>query len=218
MDFAEARRRMVDSQLRPNRVTDPGVLAAMRDLPRESFLPAALRARAYADDDVPLPGGRAMLAPMAIARLAQLAAIRPGDRALVVAAGTGFGAALLARCGARVIALEEDAALAALGRAACAAAVPAGALRFEAGRVVDGYPAGAPYDVILIEGEVPEIPAGIEAQLIEGGRLVTVLGDGRRQGRAVLARRLGGSLGATPAFDCATAALPGFARAPGFVF
>ena len=110
MDYADARKRMVDGQLRPNRVTDPRVLDAMRELPREDFLPPRPRARAYADEDVPLPGGRAMVAPMVIARLAQLAAVRPGDRALVVCAGTGYGAAVLARCGARVTALEADAA------------------------------------------------------------------------------------------------------------
>src|SRR5919202_5397107 len=108
MDYADARKRMVDGQLRPNRVTDPRVLDAMRDLPREDFLPRAAQARAYADEDVPLPGGRALIQPMVIARLAQLAAVRPGDRALVVCAGTGYGAAVLARCDARVTAVESD--------------------------------------------------------------------------------------------------------------
>jgi protein-L-isoaspartate(D-aspartate) O-methyltransferase len=219
MDFAEARRRMVDSQLRPNRVTDPAVLAAMRELPREAFLPACLQARAYADEAVALPGGRALLAPMAIARLVQLATVRPGDRALVVCAGTGYGAAVLALCGARVVALETEAPLAALGQAACAANLPVGAVRFEAGEPVAGWPAGAPFDVILIEGEVPEIPAALESQLADGGRLVTVLGDGDRSGgQAVLARRVGGGLAATPAFDCTTPALPAFAPVAGFVF
>jgi protein-L-isoaspartate(D-aspartate) O-methyltransferase len=219
MDFAEARRRMVDSQLRPNRVTDTAVLDAMRDLPREDFLPAGLRARAYADEAVALPGGRALLAPMAIARLVQLAAVRPGDRALVVCAGTGYGAAVLARCGARVVALEVETSLATLGRAACQAHLPAGAVRFEAAEPLAGWPAGAPFDVILIEGEVPDIPATLEAQLADGGRLVTVLGDGGRSGgQAVLARRVGGGLAATPAFDCTTPGLPAFAPVPGFVF
>jgi protein-L-isoaspartate(D-aspartate) O-methyltransferase len=190
----------------------------MRELPRELFLPPGLRARAYADEDVALPGGRAMLAPMTTAKLAQLAAVRPGDRALVVCAGTGYGAALLARCGARVVALEADEALVAIARAAWEACLPAGAVRLEEARPVAGFPAGAPYDVILIEGEIAEIPPAIEAQLAEGGRLVAVLGQGRRTGRAVLARRVGGSLAATPAFDCATAALPAFAPTPGFVF
>jgi protein-L-isoaspartate(D-aspartate) O-methyltransferase len=218
MDYADARRRMVDGQLRPNRVTDPRVLDAMRELPREDFLPTAVRARAYADEDVPLVGGRALLAPMVIARLAQLAAVRPGDRALVVCAGTGYGAAVLARCGARVTAIESDASLAATAGKALAANLPAGAVRIEAARPTEGFPGGAPYDVILIEGEVPEMPATIAEQLAEGGRLVTVLGARRRNGVAVLARRLGGAVTVAPVFDCATAALPDFLPAPGFVF
>jgi protein-L-isoaspartate(D-aspartate) O-methyltransferase len=218
MDFAEARKRMVDGQLRPNRVVDPTVLAAFRDLPRERFLPAPLRSRAYADEDVALPGGRALLEPLVIARLVQLAEIRPGDRALVVGAGSGYGATVVARCGARVVALEEEPALIALGRDATAGLLPAGALRFEQGRLTSGWSAGAPYDAILIEGEVPELPPAIEAQLAEGGRLVTVVGGGRRNGRAVLARRLGGTVSTSAAFDCATVALPAFQPAPGFVF
>ncbi|MFC7474800.1 protein-L-isoaspartate O-methyltransferase [Dankookia sp. GCM10030260] len=218
MDYADARKRMVDGQLRPNRVTDPRVLDAMRDLPREDFLPAAVQARAYADEDVPLPGGRTMVAPMAIARLAQFAAVRPGDRALVVCAGTGYGAAVLGRCGARVTAIEPNAGLVAIAGRALAANLPAGAVRIEPGRPTEGFAGGAPYDVILIEGEIPEIPAAIAEQLAEGGRLVTVLGDGRHCGVAVLARRIGGAVSVAPAFDCATAALPEFQPAPGFVF
>jgi protein-L-isoaspartate(D-aspartate) O-methyltransferase len=218
MDYADARKRMVDGQLRPNRVTDPRVLDAMRDLPREEFLPAAVRARAYSDEDVPLPGGRTMVEPMVIARLAQTAAVRPGDRALVVCAGTGYGAAVLARCGARVIAIETDTALAAIAGRALAATLPAGAVRIESGRPAEGFAAGAPYDVVVIEGEVPEVPAAIAEQLAEGGRLVTVLGNGRRGGVAVLARRIGGAVSVTPVFDCATVALPEFQPAPGFVF
>jgi protein-L-isoaspartate(D-aspartate) O-methyltransferase len=167
---------------------------------------------------VPLPGGRALIQPMVIARLAQLAAVRPGDRALVVCAGTGFGAAVLARCGARVTALDSDESLLAIARPALAACLPAGAVRIEPASPTGGFPGGAPYDVILIEGEVPEVPTAIADQLAEGGRLVTVLGGGRRNGVAVLARRLGGVVTTTPAFDCATVALPEFAPAPGFVF
>jgi protein-L-isoaspartate(D-aspartate) O-methyltransferase len=218
MDYADARKRMVDGQLRPSRVTDPRVLDAMRELPRENFLPPTARARAYADEDVPLPGGRALIEPMVLARLVQLAAVRPGDRALVVCAGTGYGAAVLGRCGARVTALESDETLLGIAREALAAALPTGTVRIETGSPPRGFAAGAPYDVILIEGEVPEIPNAIADQLAEGGRLVTVLGGGRRNGIAVLTRRLGGSVTTTPVFDCATNALPEFTPAPGFVF
>ena len=218
MDYADARRRMVDGQLRPNRVTDPRVLEAMRELPRERFLPPALRSRAYVDEDVPLPGGRVVPEPMVIARLVQLAAVRPGDRALVVCAGTGYGAAILAHAGAQVVALEEDAGLARLARETLADLLPAGAVRLVSGTPAEGFRAAAPYDVILLEGEVPAVPEGLSGQLAEGGRLVAVLGGGRRNGSAVLGQRLGGGFTVTPVFDCATAPLPAFAPAPGFVF
>src|SRR6476619_4897977 len=107
--FADARNHMVDRQIRPTKVTDPRIIAAMRRLPRERFLPPRLASLAYADEDVPLGEGRVLIEPAVIARLVQLAAIATGERALVVAAGTGYGAALLAACGARVTALEDSA-------------------------------------------------------------------------------------------------------------
>ena len=221
MDYAAARRSMVDGQLRPNRVVDPRLLDAMRSLPREAFLPSALRSRAYVDEDVILPGagGRGLMEPMILARLIQLLEIRPANRVLVVCAGTGYGAAVLADMGARVTALEPEAGLreaAEAGLAACG--LPPGAVRLEAGAPVEGFPAAAPYDAILIEGEVPEIPPAIAGQLAEGGRLAAVQGGGARSGRAVLGRRLGGAFTITPVFDCATFALPAFQPAPGFVF
>src|SRR5208282_6497251 len=94
--FADARNRMVDSQIRPNRVTDPRILAAMRCLPRERFLPPAVVSLAYADEDVPLGNGRYLMEPMVLARLLQAANLGEGERALVIAAGTGYSAAVLA--------------------------------------------------------------------------------------------------------------------------
>lgn len=216
MDFAEARRRMVDGQIRPNKVTDPALLDALRSIPREAFLPPALRSRAYLDEDIPLPGspGRVMTEPLVLARLVQLAAVRPGDRVLLAAANTGYGAAVLAHIGAQVVAVESDAALVALGRAALAGiGLPPGRIRSEAAPPPDGFAAAAPFDAILIEGAVAALPPALPAQLAEGGRLVMV-----QAGRAVLGRRIGGSFTLAPAFDCATPTLPDFAPVPGFVF
>jgi protein-L-isoaspartate(D-aspartate) O-methyltransferase len=216
MHYAESRRRMVDGQLRPNRVFEPRLLEAFRSLPREAFLPAPLRSRAYVDEDVSLPGspGRVLMEPMVLARLLQLALPRPDDRALVVCSGVGYGAAVLAHAGARVIALEDDPTLQAAARAAFhVAGLPAGAIRLEASDPRAGFAAAAPYEVISIEGSIPEIPPDIAEQLAEGGRLVTVVA-----GVAVLGQRIGGAFTVTPAFDCATPALPAFAPAPGFVF
>ena len=99
-DTAQARKHMVDGPLRPNRVTDPRLVAAMLAIPREDFLPPGLAPRAYTDEDVPLPGGRALIEPMVIARLLQLLALRNGDRLLILGAGTGYAAAVAAACGA----------------------------------------------------------------------------------------------------------------------
>jgi protein-L-isoaspartate(D-aspartate) O-methyltransferase len=219
-DMAAARRFMVDGQLRPNRVTDPMLLAAMGDLPRENFLPPALAARAYADEDVRLPGGRALIEPMVIARLLQLLRIREGDRMLVLGAGTGYAAAVATRCGARVTAVESDPDLFSHARRAVTGLLPAGVLRLVQADPAQGHASGAPYDAILIEGEIPAIPEAIAGQLAEGGRLATVLAAAERglSSRAVLGLRQGGSFSVTDAFDCATLPLPQFRPAPGFAF
>ena len=98
--FTQARNHMVDGQVRPNKVVDARVIGAMRRLPRERFVPPELAGLAYIDEDVKFGNGRALVEPMVIARLVQLARVRPGDRALVVGAGAGYGAALIAACGA----------------------------------------------------------------------------------------------------------------------
>lgn len=216
IDYAGARNLMVDGQVRPNKVDDPRILAAMRRLPRERFVPGPRAALAYSDEDVPLGGGRVLLAPMAIARLVQLAAPREGERVLVVGAGSGYGAALLAACGAQVTALEEDAALLDLARTALAGT--AGVTQV-AGRLREGWPAGAPYDLVFVEGAADALPPALAGQLRPAsGRLVAVLATAERVGHAVLCEPTRGGLSCQPAFDCATPVLPGLRREPGFVF
>jgi protein-L-isoaspartate(D-aspartate) O-methyltransferase len=216
---------MVDSQVRPNKVTDPRVLAAMRRLPREAFLPPALQHLAYLDADIRLPRGRAMLAPMVIAKLAQLLAPVEGERALVVGAGAGYAAALLADCGAQVTALEDDPDLLALARTTLLAFAPS--VRLVSGRLAEGWAAGAPYDLILLEGAVRAIPPALGPQLTpRTGRLVTVLADGvvraaspgAADGRAVLAELTPAGLHPQPAFDCAAPLIPALLPPPGFTF
>jgi protein-L-isoaspartate(D-aspartate) O-methyltransferase len=220
MDHAEARKRMVDGQLRPSRVTDPRILAAMGELPRERFLPANLAARAYTDEDVALPNGRALIEPLPLARMLQMLALREGDRLLILGAGTGYGAAVASRTGARVTALEEDEALVAEARRLLPEIAPAGLVTVVHGPLVAGHAAGAPYDAILIEGAVPEVPEGIRRQLAEGGRLAAVLAAAPRgrSSRAVLGQHLGGTFSLSDVFDCSVAPLPAFRPQPGFVF
>jgi protein-L-isoaspartate(D-aspartate) O-methyltransferase len=215
--FADARARMVDSQLRPNRVTDPRILHAMRTLPRERFLPKPVADLAYVDEDVPLGNGRFEMEPMVLARLIQAAAPVSGETALVVAAATGYGAAVLASCGVRVTALEEDPQLASLARSTLAEIAPS--VTVVSGRHRDGAPSGAPFDIILIEGAVQEIPPALVKQLREErGRLVTVLAAPGPISYAVLAELTSFGLRSTPIFDCATPLLASLAAPPTFVF
>lgn len=218
MTEASARKFMVDGQLRPNKVTDARLLATMGRLPREAFVPAASRARAYADEAVPLTPGRGMMAPMVLARLIQAATPALGEAALVVGASTGYAAAVLADLGLVVTALEEDAALLAAAGPALAAALPGARPGVVSGRLTAGYPAGAPYAVILLDGAVATLPPALEVQLAEGGRLVGVFTRPGQVAAAMLGRKLAGTLFMTPIMDAAAPMLPGFALEPGFVF
>jgi protein-L-isoaspartate(D-aspartate) O-methyltransferase len=212
-----ARMCMVDSQVRPNKVTDPRIIAAMRRLPRERFLPPHLAPFAYVDEDVKLGDGRCLMEPMIIARLVQLTATIPGDRALVVGAGTGYGAALLAACGARVTALEEVTALQVIARGVLAELAPS--VNLVTGPLAAGWSPGAPYDVILIEGAVHDIPPTIGDQLHrESGRLAAVCAGSAGLGQAVLAEATASGLSTRRMFDCSTPLIPGLVRSLGFVF
>ena len=135
-----ARRRMVDTQVRPLQVSDPRILEAMRHLPRERFVPADRADSAYMDQDVPLGGGRVLTEPRVIARLLQVLVPLRGERALVVGAGTGYAACLIQALGATVVALEQNPELAATGRALLAELAPG--VEYREGSLADGYPAG----------------------------------------------------------------------------
>ena len=219
-DFTAARNNMVDCQVRPNRVTDPRVLDAMRSLPRELFVPPEQAPLAYMEGDVPLGGGRVLMAPMVLARLVQLARVRPGERALVVGAGTGYGAAVVAACGATVTALEENDALLAIALRVLPRCAPG--VRLVHGPLAAGV-AEQPWDAVVIEGAVCEIPAAYAGQVAAGGRLVTIImAPGAVSGCAVLAEPVvvagAPRLRTREVFDCNTRALPELARRPSFVF
>jgi protein-L-isoaspartate(D-aspartate) O-methyltransferase len=219
-DFALARRNMIDGQLRPNRVTNIPILAAIADLPRERFLPAGLQSVAYADDDVPLGNGRYLMEPMILARLIQTLQPQPGDKALVVASGAGYGTALLARLVKSVVALEADAALAGSAEQTIKA-LGITNVQHVTGKMETGVPAAdGPYDVILIEGAVQHVPPAIVDQLAEGGRLGTVIAapSAGVLGLAQLIVKEGGVAAGRPIFDAGTPALPGFAPPPRFTF
>jgi protein-L-isoaspartate(D-aspartate) O-methyltransferase len=215
--FDAARTHMIESQLRPNKVTDDRVLGAFATIRRELFVPEHLRQVAYIDEDLPLGGGRYLMEPMVAARLLQAASVRRMDTALVVGAGTGYEAALLAALTRNVVGLEEDPELGRRARAALVEHTIATASIVE-GPLAEGYRVRAPYDVILFGGAVAEVPAQIAAQLAEEGRLVAVVKPGNPIGRAILTTRTGGLLAPRVIFDAATPWLPGFLPKPSFVF
>ncbi len=216
-DYDAARAHMIESQLRPNKVTDERVIDAFMRVRRELFVPEGLRGVAYVDDDLPIEHGRSLMQPMVAARLLQV--IDPGakESALVVGAGVGYEAALLSLLVRHVVALEEDAQLARIGRSALVDHRIASVTYVEAPPHL-GYRQRAPYDVILFAGAVAAIPQEIEAQLAEHGRLAVVLRSHACVGRATLVTRTGGVLAQRVIFDAATPLLPGFGAKPAFVF
>jgi protein-L-isoaspartate(D-aspartate) O-methyltransferase len=214
-DFSVARQFMVDGQLRPSKVTDQRVLAAMRTLPRENFVPPAMVPLAYIDGDVRLTPTRSMTKPLVLARLVQLAALRAGETVLLVGAGSGYGAALLAACGAQVTALEEDPALLALAAAALRGVA---GVTLVQGPLAEGWPAAAPYDVVLIEGSVRALPERIGRQVAQTGRLVAVVAPEAGRSAAVLAEPSTGGLAVRPMFDAVAPKLPSLWPAPSFSF
>ena len=208
-DYSLARRAMVDSQLRPEAVTDRGVLAAMAAVERERFVPESAKALAYFDRPLPLTKDRAMMPPAALGRLLSELAPRAGERALVVGSGTGYSAALLQAIGLEAVALESDEALAASAREA--------GIETVSGALADGWKGSAPYDIILLDGAVEEIPATLIKQLSAGGRLAGAIVD-RGVTRLVVGRAAGGSLGLRTLADADVGILPGFERPRAFTF
>lgn len=212
-NFEPMRRAMVASQLRTTGVSDPGVIAAMGSVPRERFVPADRAALAYAEAPLALANGRQLGTPMVLGRMLTEARPEPGDKALVIGAATGYSAAVLARLVASVVAVEEDTDLLGAARVALA---DAGVQLVEA-PLAEGHAAGAPYDIILIDGAVEFVPDALVAQLADGGRLVAAILD-QGVSRIAVGRRGGGSFAMTAVADVASATLPGFQKPRSFSF
>jgi protein-L-isoaspartate(D-aspartate) O-methyltransferase len=225
IDFARRRLTMVETQLRPNEVTDARLLAAMGALPRERFVPERLQAFAYIDEALEVfpateaAPARDLLAPMVLARLVQLAAVAPQDTVLDIGCATGYSTAVLARLARTVVGLEPEPELARAARRALADLALSNAEIVE-GPLVAGYQHKGPYDVILLNGSVPAPPEPLFAQLEEGGRLATILlrGGPGTLGKAYLFVKEGGEASGVPHFDAGARPLPGFSPAPSFIF
>ena len=223
-NFAQLRRAMVDNQVRPFSVTDRAVLARMLETPREIFLPAELLAIAYSDLALEVSLGtehRRMLSAMVLARMIQTAAIQPSDRILDVGGGLGYSAAVMAGLGAEVTALETGEAMT---RTAAVNFARAGLANCRAvnGPLEAGFAAGAPYNVIFLNGLIETAPEALLAQLADGGRLLAIRTPANdpagRSGRAVRFEKTGNAIGAKEIFDASAPVLPGFRAVAAFAF
>jgi protein-L-isoaspartate(D-aspartate) O-methyltransferase len=220
IDFAQARRAMVDGQVRVNDVTDAALIAAMLEIPREKFVPETRASLAYIDEDLCVreaEGGkpaRYLMEPMVLARLIQALQIRPSDRVLDVGCATGYSAAVLSRLAEHVAALEDDAALAKVAQKALAGRKN---VEVVTGPLAAGWTAGAAYDAILLEGAVERVPESLLGQLRDGGRLAAVIRKDSAAKAAVFTRS-GENVTARRLFDAAIPPLPGFEAPKTFVF
>jgi protein-L-isoaspartate(D-aspartate) O-methyltransferase len=208
-DFAAARAAMIESQLRPQGVTDPLVIAAMGKVAREDFVPSEMRGLAYVDRAVSMGKGRYLPAATVLGALLTQMMPGRGQRALVVGSGSGYSAAVLQVMGLSVTALESSSVLAAAARA--------NGIDTVEGPLEAGWKKAAPYDQILIDGAIEYIPDAIVDQLANGGRLGTALLD-RGISRLVVGRKAGGAFGYLSLTDAGAPALPGFTRPAAFTF
>ncbi len=217
MDFDKAREIMVDSQIRPDDVTDPRIVGAFLRTPREVFVPNARKGVAYSELEITTSPGRALWIPRDTAKLIKMAEIQPADVVLVIGAGAGYEAALISHLADTVIALEETAAL-----------VDAMSQRFSAigvdrvapveGPLAGGLPGQAPFDVIYVAGMIEVLPDAWAAQLRDGGRLATVMADAGGMGRGKVFTKAGNTLSAREGFDACPPRLAAFDRKPSFSF
>jgi protein-L-isoaspartate(D-aspartate) O-methyltransferase len=219
VDFAQARRMMVDSQLRTFDVNDIALLDAVDSVPRELFVLPGREELAYIDQDILVGDGaerRFMLSPMVLGRMIQALELEAGEKVLDVACGRGYASAVFNELGTRVVALESDAELAEAARRSLAAA-GATQVAVEVGALDQGSPKHAPFNAILVNGSVELRPDALLQQLAEGGRLVCVKGRGRAA-RATLYVRTGDAFGERSLFEAAAPLLAPFVPAPGFTF
>ncbi|MFT8417369.1 MAG: protein-L-isoaspartate O-methyltransferase [Acetobacter sp.] len=217
--YAQARDLMVDDQLRPSEITDSRILDLMRHLPREHCVRPDLHNAAYADTSLPLTPGRVLPQPLLTARLVQAAKPSAGQHVLVVGAATGYTAALFARLGLRVTALESDIELIQTGKAFCAAHAPS--VVWKQGPLSQGDAESAPYDLIYFDGCIAALPAFCAAQLTGHGRIVGLLQTGHSLPEAFSAVREPGyskPFRVTPLFEAQAPLLPSMAPESSFSF
>ncbi|MGE7369177.1 protein-L-isoaspartate O-methyltransferase family protein [Neorhizobium sp. NPDC001467] len=213
-DYEKARITMVDNQIRTTDVTSHSVLKAFLTVPREAFVPDAVKPIAYIDNDIEVAPGRYVLAASPLAKLLQLAAVTREDLVLEIGCCTGYTAALLSHLAGGVVTLDSDGDLVAQAQSLLTGYDNVQAV---SGDMAAGHRDESPYDIIFISGAVEEVPAGLFDQLRDGGRLIAVVGHGN-SAFATLFTKENGGISATPQFNSSIRPLPGFLKAREFVF
>jgi protein-L-isoaspartate(D-aspartate) O-methyltransferase len=217
MNIEQARFNMIEQQIRPWDVLNPGVLELLAIVKREDFVPSEYQALAFVDTEVPLPNGQCMLAPKVEARLLQELAVHKHERVLEVGAGSGFMAALLAHKAQHVTTLEIDPELARFAAANLKRAGVTNATVTQADGAA-GWPSDAPFDVILLSGSVPEVPQVLLAQLKVGGRLAAIVGQTPVMRAVLITRAVDQGLQRRVLFDTVAQRLQGFDEPSRFEF
>ena len=216
-DYSKARQNMVDCQLRTNKVVDEILVDRFATVPRELFVDPSVQSIAYVDEDITIGDGRYLMAPMVLAKVLQELAISPSEVVLDVGCGTGYSSAILSGLADTVVALEENNELATRANDLLTELAADNAIVVES-PLNGGYAKQGPYDVILIEGAVAEVPSDLTDQLVDGGRLAAIVNDGHGQGKAVLMIKRDGNISKRELFDATVPRLPGFEPRMGFVF
>jgi protein-L-isoaspartate(D-aspartate) O-methyltransferase len=179
---------MVAEQLLARDITDPRVIAAMDAVPREAFVAATLRDRAYEDHPLSIGAGQTISQPYLVARMTQLLAVGPGDRVLDIGTGSGYQAAVLAEVGCRVTSMEREPALARDAARRLQALGYGDRVTVSTGDGTLGMPEGAPWDGIVVAASAPQVPAALRDQLGQGRCLVIPVGTRREQQLLVVTR------------------------------
>lgn len=213
-NYAELRRVMVDTQVRPSDVTKFPVIEAMLHTPREAFVPDALRPTAYAEDLIDLGSGRCMVEPRTLAKILDALNILPSEDVLCVAAGLGYSTAVAAEMAQLVVGVESDETLAADAQTALSGADVDNAI-IHHGDLTEGAAEHGPYDVILVEGGVQEVPQALMDQLKDGGRIACIFMDGAL-GSVQIGHKSGDRVNWRFAFNATAPMLSGFVKAKPF--
>lgn len=208
MEFSVARYNMVECQIRPNGITDLSLISALGQVEREKFASKVNQSIAYLDEDLSIGDGRFLLEPMVLGRLLQMAEIKPDDLVLDIGPGTGYSTSIIAQLAESVVGVEQDDELCELASETLMELGVTNAAII-CGKHAQGVASEAPFDVIVINGQVPEVPQELLDQMSDGGRLVAVVGC-KNQGRATLVTKNGSKISSCTVYDASAPMLVGF--------